>query len=99
MGTWWGRARRTNQGDTMSDAQVNVRITPARDQANWKRMSIKGCARCDGDGHKDLVFKEFANPVELDDGTTFSHFAFCPTLGEPILLRIIPDPPASDSQG
>lgn len=57
------------------------------------RTSIINCARCSQD-HLDLEFKPFtqANP-------TYSHWALCPTNGEPILMRMIEDdeaPPVSD---
>jgi hypothetical protein len=35
-----------------------------------------------------MTFMPLAHPVELDDGTAFTHWAPCPTNGEPILLLI-----------
>ncbi len=44
-------------------------------------VTIKSCARCGGD-HYDLVFKEMA-----ESSGEYTHFAMCPELSEPILLR------------
>lgn len=64
-----------------------------RPALNFKRMSINGCARCDGEGHKDLVFREFVHPIEIAGEAPFTHFAFCPLRGEPIMLQTKSDPP------
>jgi hypothetical protein len=42
-------------------------------------ISIFGCARC-GKNHKDLEIKKLSN-------SDFSHWAQCPTNGEPILVK------------
>jgi len=42
-------------------------------------ISIFGCARC-GKTHKDLEIKKLSN-------SDFSHWAQCPTNGEPILVK------------
>jgi len=47
------------------------------------KTTVKCCARCQQD-HVDLEFKELTNPGE----TKASHWALCPTLGEPILLFV-----------
>ena len=47
---------------------------------------LNGCARCHGDGHDDLTFLPLTHVVECDCGETFTHWAPCPTNGEPILL-------------
>jgi hypothetical protein len=49
-------------------------------------MDLHGCARCRGEGHKALVFLPLEHPVEVDDVEVFSHWAICPTNGEPILM-------------
>jgi len=47
---------------------------------------IISCARC-GLDHNDVVFLEFKFPVKDDnDKTLFTHWALCPTNGEPIHL-------------
>lgn len=58
--------------------------------------SIKGCARCDGDGHEDLEFRPFTQSVDIDlalgrgsSRAKFTHWAMCPTLNEPILMAIL----------
>lgn len=54
--------------------------------------TIVGCARCYGDGHTDLFFRELTHPVQIGDGLgSLTHWAPCPTNGEPILLRIVPE--------
>jgi hypothetical protein len=57
--------------------------------------SIRGCARCDGDGHEDVVWEPFTHPVEDTDGTLWTHWAPCPTNGEPILMKAGPKPEAA----
>jgi hypothetical protein len=52
-----------------------------------------GCARCHGEGHKDLVYKPFTHtttihiPVESKMRPfLMTHWATCPTTGEPIFF-------------
>ncbi len=47
-----------------------------------------GCARCDGDGHPNIVFHPFTRPIEVD-GIKLTHWAMCPTVNEPIVLMSI----------
>lgn len=52
-------------------------------------IDVNGCARCRGAGHPNLTFLPLTRPFELSvDGVEiiFSHWAPCPTNGEPILL-------------
>lgn len=54
-------------------------------------VDLNGCARCDADGHTELTFTPLTNPVAVDDTNPehdLTHWAPCPTNGEPILLRI-----------
>jgi hypothetical protein len=57
-----------------------------------KRVSINGCARCEGEGHKDLLFHPFTHPIVMDDGYTFTWWAMCPTVNEPIMLAYVEIP-------
>lgn len=52
-----------------------------------------GCARCDGDGHEHITFQPFTRPMVVD-AWTFTHWAMCPTVNEPILLTSTPDEPS-----
>ena len=45
-----------------------------------------GCARCGGDGHPNMTFLPLTHPVEINAETIFTHWALCPTNGEPILM-------------
>jgi hypothetical protein len=57
------------------------------------KTDIFDCARCDQD-HAGLSFQALHRPVEVEPGVaayTFTHWAPCPTTGEPILKRF-PDP-------
>lgn len=45
------------------------------------------CARC-GQDHERLRFFQFQRPVVDNDGTVWSHWATCPTYGEPVLLKV-----------
>lgn len=54
--------------------------------------SIVGCARCHGEGHEALTFEPLAHPVPVNGGMDLTHWAPCPTNGEPILLGAGPPP-------
>lgn len=45
--------------------------------------SICNCARC-GQNHENLIFYKFTRP-----SGEYTHYAYCPTNGEPILMKII----------
>jgi hypothetical protein len=49
--------------------------------------SIRGCARCHGDGHEDVLWVPLTFPIEDSDGTLWTYWAPCPTNGQPILMR------------
>jgi hypothetical protein len=49
-----------------------------------------GCARCHGDGHKQITFKRLTHPLVEEGGLQLTHWAPCPTNGEPILLAVVP---------
>lgn len=51
------------------------------------KMDQKGCARCGADEHRQISFRPFTNPVEMNDGE-FTHWAICPVTREPILLFV-----------
>jgi hypothetical protein len=45
-------------------------------------IEVTNCARCQKD-HEKLEIKEFANHEK------YTHFAMCPTNGQPILITIV----------
>lgn len=48
---------------------------------------LGGCARCRGDGHRNLTFEPLDHPVYTDEGKyEFTHWAPCSTNGQPILM-------------
>ncbi len=47
---------------------------------------LSHCSRC-GRDHANLRFVPFINPVIDADGSVDTHWASCPTNGDPILLR------------
>lgn len=55
-------------------------------------IDLQGCARCEGDGHPQITFEKLAHPFVENDGTELTHWAPCPTNGEPILMRTGPKP-------
>lgn len=59
-----------------------------RRHADEFTIDLEGCARCDGDGHPGLTFRRFARPIELPPVHVLTHWATCPTTGEPIVLRV-----------
>jgi hypothetical protein len=55
--------------------------------------NVLRCARC-GQDHPQLVFKKFLRSVEADevgDNPSWTHWAPCPTNGDPILMRVWTD--------
>jgi hypothetical protein len=51
-------------------------------------IDLNGCARCHGNGHQGLIFQPLTHPIEMDLTRRLTHWALCPTNGEPILLRM-----------
>lgn len=52
-----------------------------------------GCARCHGDGHPGITFKRLTHAFEPDGvEEAYTHWAPCPTNGEPIMLAFIDEP-------
>lgn len=49
------------------------------------KVKISNCARCGGT-HEDLEFAELSRPMVEAKHT---HWAMCPTVNEPIMLRIV----------
>jgi hypothetical protein len=50
-------------------------------------INVGFCARC-GEDHEGLEFKLFTHVVDDMDGP-WTHWALCPTNGEPILMKIV----------
>lgn len=50
--------------------------------------TVRGCARC-GEDHEELEFERLQRPIQEDDGRDYTHWAPCPTNGQPILLRMV----------
>lgn len=52
---------------------------------------LVGCARCHGDGHPALRWEPLTHPVpsDVEGDPPWTHWAPCPTNGEPILMRRI----------
>lgn len=53
-------------------------------------MNQVGCARCDGNGHANMTYRQLTHPVVLEGILRFTHWALCPTNGEPIMLLVNP---------
>lgn len=66
--------------------------TVTGDAAQPRTVDLTGCARCWGTGHERLTFKPLTHPFELDDGSTYTHWAPCPANGEPIMMRVTETP-------
>jgi hypothetical protein len=64
--------------------------------ATWADVWRDKAPRCHGDGHEGIVFKPLTYPVHhgavqgIETGIVYTHWAPCPTNGEPILLRSVP---------
>lgn len=52
-----------------------------------KTYKITSCARC-GKDHEGIVYKKLTNPLVHAD-TSFTHWAMCPDLDEPIMMYFI----------
>ena len=67
---------------------------PAAQKADlWSIVvtTVKSCARC-GKDHPDLMFRGFTKPCG-----EMTHYGFCPTNNEPILLKQIKPPCPANS--
>jgi hypothetical protein len=73
--------------------------------AHSQIIDLNGCARCHANAHPGLLFEPLTYPVEDGGGEDpFTHWAACPTNGQPILLRqdeadAEPEPPAPADAG
>ena len=54
-----------------------------------KLKRISNCARC-GQDHEDIEYESFTHPIVDSDRTEWTHFAKCPTNGQPILIKMEP---------
>lgn len=54
-------------------------------------VDLEGCARCWGRGHPGLEFEKLDHQVDSDDGAPMTHWAACPSNGQPILLGVAAD--------
>lgn len=50
---------------------------------------VRRCQRCGG-RHDDVTFQPLARPVEVEGAAAFTHWAPCPTTGEPMLAAVVP---------
>ena len=67
----------------------------AFEQVTQQRGTItqdqRGCARCGASEHPSLSYYPLAEPVQLPNSEeVWTHWALCPTTGEPIILTIYP---------
>lgn len=65
--------------------------TVSTEGRNLVMLDQVGCARCGADAHHGITYKRLTRPVELA-GETLTHWAWCPSTGEPILLLIVDTP-------
>jgi len=54
------------------------------------RIDIKSCSRC-GQDHNNLLMHEFKRPVVIASNEIFTHYTVCPTLVEPIIIKVVDD--------
>lgn len=55
---------------------------------NINVVNLINCIRC-GDNHENLEFREFLEPPSFVEEGTYSYFAMCPTLDEPMLMKVV----------
>lgn len=54
-------------------------------------QDVRRCARC-GEDHYKLAFHPLTRPIVIrDDVASYTHWGTCPTNGEPVLYRELPD--------
>lgn len=75
-------------------ALESTRLNYAHVGEAFKTHSLRGCARC-GHDHSDILWMPLTQPVEDPDGTKWTHWASCPTNGQPILMRATEEEPES----
>lgn len=51
------------------------------------KYDVRRCPRCHAD-HGEIPYKQLTFPIEIIGGPTITHYALCPTSGQPLLLRI-----------
>jgi hypothetical protein len=70
--------------------QLASSITTADDDLKWVGErhvgNQSGCARCGADEHLRLTYLPFTHFIDMGDSFVATHWAHCPTNGEPILL-------------
>jgi len=57
-----------------------------------EKHDIVCCARC-GENHNALEFFRLTIPMTDSDESLWTHWAPCPTNGQPVLLKLIDDEP------
>jgi len=53
----------------------------------YMAIDVRRCVRC-GLDHPGLGFHKLLQPSIHQDGTAWTHWAWCPTTGEPIMLLV-----------
>lgn len=76
----------TTQGTRRPDGMMPHELRPGEYSLHATIRDITGCARCHGDGHEQITFTPLTHPYVEDSGLVMTHWAPCPTNGEPILL-------------
>jgi hypothetical protein len=51
-----------------------------------RTVRMRGCARCHGEHEDEIEFLPLDHPVVEDGKTVATHWALCPTNGQPILM-------------
>lgn len=72
------------------------RSTSTDDESKILVNGIDNCARCGGNHTEGVWFFRFTYPIQDKDGTLWTHWAACPTNGEPILAKM-EEAPNADS--
>jgi len=86
--------------DDYKELLVKVAYQKAREaeEEKWRRENavkeassfstvITNCARC-GETHQEIKMVSFRRPIMTESGPAWTHWATCPTTGEPILCNI-----------
>lgn len=75
-------------GDTTTADPTDEDVLRRAPDAHPQIVDLKGCARCRHSAHPGLTFEPLDYPIPDGDGEEpWTHWAECPTNGQPILFR------------
>lgn len=71
-------------------SEENLDVADSGTQPTPITRDQRGCARCGTDEHLGITYLPFTYPIDMGGGWIATHWAPCPTNGEPILYCVGP---------